>query len=557
MLRGPASILYGAGSPGGIVNYVTKRPTDEPLREIQLQAGSSGWGSGALDLSDRATKDGKLRFRLTALKSREDFYTDASSKDHAFIAPALTWQPGESTTLTLLGYYQEDDLKGTNDRLRNVYLPASPYYGTGITNKTYFGEPGFDRIKSTQSQTGYILEHKINDTWSVTQNASHFHFSMLQKDIALDSLNAAAGTVGRRVSASSRYGSSDSIDTSFQAKWSGGAVSHTTLLGFDYQKGNYHWLWGGGSAPDLDLSAMNYGQAVSTPAYSYRVGGSTKQSGYYLQDQLKFKQWTAILGGRYDRYDQSFRNLSSGATTVTDQNAFSGRAGIVYDAGHGFKPYVSYSESFEGQGGSDRHGNAFKPTTGRQYEAGVQFEPRNMNARFTAAVFDLRKQNVSTTDPVDTLFQVQTGEVASQGLELEANLQAFQGLNLTLAYTLLDNKVTKDNDAARVGRRTQDVPRHNASLWLDTVKPGDREGWSCGAGLRYIGSRYNYYNTRKFGGSVLTDAMVRYDTGGWRYTLNVANVFDKQYVVTSQDYWAHYDQVDTGRKVLLTATRRW
>lgn len=558
VLRGPASILYGAGTPGGIVNYVTKRPTNEPLREIQLQTGSSGWNRGALDISDRATKDGKVLFRLTALKSKEDFYTDSSTKDHSFLAPALTWQPTESTTLTLLGYFQKNDLKGTTDRLRTVYLPDSPYYGTGIANKTYYGEPGFDRNESNQSQTGYIFEHKINDIWSVTQNANHFHYSMIQKGVTLASLNTAAGTVGRTSSATSRYGSSDSIDTSFQAKWSRGAVSHTTLLGFDYQKGDYHWLWGGGTAPDLDLATMNYGQGVTIPAYSYRVGGYTKQSGYYLQDQLKSGRWTAVLGGRYDRYDQTFRNLSYGSTTITDQNAFTGRAGIVYDAGSGVKPYVSYSESFEGQGGSDRHGNAFEPTTGRQYELGIQYEPKNMNARFTAAVFDLRKQNVTTTDPVDTLFQVQTGEVASKGLELEANMQAFKGLNLTLAYTLLNNKVTKDNDAARIGRRTQDVPRHSASLWLDTVKPGDTaEGWSFGAGLRYIGSRYNYYNTRKFGGSVLTDAMVRYDAGGWRYALNVTNVFDKQYVVTSQDYWAYYDSVDTGRKVMLTATRRW
>lgn len=560
VLRGPASILYGAGSPGGIINKVSKRPTAEPLRELQLQAGSSGKLGGALDVSGPATEDSKLLFRLTALKSEEDLYIDSSSKEHAFIAPALTWRPNDNTSLTLLAYFQKDKLNGTTEEFyKKVYLPDNSFYGSGLSSKTYFGEAGFDRSIANQSQIGYILEHKINTIWSVTQTASHFHTSLTQGGVVADSLDSAGQTVSRSTRATGRYGSSDSIDTSFQAKWSSGAVTHTTLLGFDYQEGSYNWRWGGDSAPDLDLSSMNYGQAVATPAYSYITSGNTKQNGYYLQDQLKFgDRWTAILGGRYDRYDNFFKNVSYGTTTVTDQNAFTGRAGIVYDAGGGVKPYISYSESFQGQSGSDRHGNAFEPTTGHQYELGVQYEPENMNARFTAALFDLRKQNVTTTDPENTLFQVQTGEVASKGLELEANMQAFKGLNLTLSYTLLDNKVTKDNNTARVGRRTQDVPKHSASLWLDTVKPGDTaEGWSCGAGLRYIGSRYNYYNTRKFGGSVLTDAMVRYDTGGWRYVLNVTNVFDKQYVVTSQDYWAYYDSVDTGRKILLTATRRW
>jgi iron complex outermembrane receptor protein len=220
-------------------------------------------------------------------------------------------------------------------------------------------------------------------------------------------------------------------------------------------------------------------------------------------------------------------------------------------------PYISYSESFQGEGGADRLGKAFKPTTGQQVELGVQVEPKRMNARFTAAIFDLRKQNVLNTDPVDTTFKIQTGEVASKGLELEANMQAFKGLNLTMAYTLLDNKITKDSNSAKVGLRTEGVPRHSASLWLDTVKPGEKvQGWSFGTGLRYIGSRYNYENTRKLDSTVLTDVMVRYDSGAWRYALNAANIFDKRYVVISKD-WANYDSVDTGRKIVLTATYNW
>ncbi|WP_378956846.1 TonB-dependent siderophore receptor [Pelosinus sp. sgz500959] len=557
VLRGPASILYGANSPGGLINQVSKRPTSTDLREIQLQVGNSGQLSTALDLGGPLRQDGKLLFRLTAHTTEEDLYVNQSSNEKYFIAPALTWIPNEKTSLTLLTHFLKNNIKGDYNYTRNVYLPGHPLYG--FSNKLLIGQD-YDRYTKDQTQIGYILEHRFNDTWSVTQTARHLDLSYENKITNVSTLDSDGHTlnrVGRNIKGDFI---TNAIDTHFQAKWSAGAVAHTTLLGFDFQHSDSKYRWGRGSLPALDLLTLQAAQAVTNPAFSTMTNATTEQTGWYVQDQLKFnKRWTALVGGRYDQYDQDSLNLKNGIRTRTNQDALTGRLGLVYDAGDGVMPYISYNESFQAQSGNDRNGNSFTPTTGRQYELGVQYQPANSNARFTAAIFDLRKQNVLTTDPVDDNFSIQTGEIASKGLELEANIAAFKGANLTASYTLLNNKITKDTDPQRIGLHTEGVPRHSASIWLDTTSPTEdkKQGWSFGAGLRYIGSRYDYDNLHKVGGVWLADALVRYDTGSWRYALNVHNLLDKHYIIgdfASSDY---YDTVDEGRTIQLTATRRW
>lgn len=559
VLRGPAGILYGSGSPGGLINQVSKRPTAEPFQEIELQTGSSRERSAALDVGGPATADGKLLFRLTARNYDKDLYHDYSSESRHFIAPALTWQPDDHTSLTILTHFQKENSDGdAHGPVR--YFPDHDLYG--YSDRLLAGEPGYDGFDRENTQIGYVLEHQINGTWAVRQSYRHSNLGVNYRYMSYDA------PVNGIISRFARYILSDltgdALDTQLQANWSGGAVAHTVLLGVDYQRSTlkYSERYGGQASP-LDLNNPNYGQAVDVAGlpYSYIADTTTRQTGFYVQDQLKIgKRWTAVAGGRYDRYDSDTLNRLSGARTVIDQNAFTGRLGVVYDAGHGLMPYLSYDESFEGQSGTDRQNNQFDPTTSRQAELGVQYQPKHMNARFTAAVFDLRKQNALTGDPLNDVlggnYSIQTGEEKAQGLELEATAQIANGLNLTASYTLLDKKITKDTDAARIGRREAGVPRHSASLWLDNTGPDERtNGWSFGGGVRYIGSRYDSANVVKSPDVFVADAMVRYDADKWRYTLNVQNLFDKQYVVSSYRSYG-YENLHPGRTVRLTASCR-
>lgn len=559
VLRGPASLLYGAGGPGGTINRVTKRPTAEALHELQLQAGGNNEFGGALDIGGPANADGTLFFRLTGRSYREDLNTSMSTLKRQYIAPALAWRPNDATSLTLLTSYQTEVVHGDPLPYRKVYLPSHLLYGYPGTMLQ--GEPDYSGYKKTQTQLGYILEHRFDDIWSLTQTARHYHSAMSYRAITVSDLAADGYTASRTARYDTDRVSGDTIDTQVKANWSDGLLEHATLLGFDFHRDEENYRYRSGAAPSLDLLTRNYGQTVTDPGLVIMRDTRNKRRGLYLQDRLKLdRRWTITAGGRRDWYHKDEVNPMTGERTLFKQNASTGRLGVVYDAGNGVLPYISYDNSFIPQAGHDRQGKSFDPLTGRQYELGVQYVPENRNIRLSAAVFDLRQQNVLTTDPLNTAadtYQVQTGEVAARGLELEANLAAVRGLNITAAYTLLDKKITKDNDAALIGRRTANVPRHSASLWFDTASPQEsNDGWGFGAGLRYIGPRYDYYNTSKLGGLVLADAMLRYTAGDWQYALNVRNLFDREYISA---YWpsSGYYYSDDHRTVRLTATCRW
>ena len=175
IMRGPASVLYGQNPPGGLINYVSKRPTAEPFHEVEASAGTFDRFEGKFDLSGPITEESDLLYRVTGLARDSDTQVDFVNDDRYFIAPALTWA-GEDTTLTLLANYQHD-----NAGWGIQFLPAS---GTVLDNPngrlprhTFTGEPDFDRYNLDQAAFGYLFEHRFNDVFTVRQNArvSYLH----------------------------------------------------------------------------------------------------------------------------------------------------------------------------------------------------------------------------------------------------------------------------------------------------------------------------------------------------------------------------------------------
>jgi iron complex outermembrane receptor protein len=198
------------------------------------------------------------------------------------------------------------------------------------------------------------------------------------------------------------------------------------------------------------------------------------------------------------------------------------------------------------------------PETGKQYEAGIKYQPKDTNMRYTAAIYDLRRQNVLTPDPDPThLFRsIQTGEITSRGIELEAIATLDSGLNLVAAYSYNDAKVTKSNDAD-LGKRPRAVPAHMASLWADyTIREGALNGLGFGGGVRYVGASVgDFTNTFQAPAYTLVDAMVRYDIDNWRFSVNATNLFDNQYVASCSTI--NFCSVGRMRTVLGRVSYRW
>jgi iron complex outermembrane receptor protein len=556
VLRGPASVLYGQNNPGGIVNFVSKRPTALPFREVELQMGSFNLFQGAFDLSGPVTKDGTLLFRLTGLARDSDTQVEFVEDDRLFIAPTLTWRPRAGTTLTILGHYQSDSTDFTSS------LPAE---GTVLSNRfgripvsRYSGEPGFAGYDRTQSAIGYLFEHQAGDAWTFRQNARYDYLDVGQQGLFGTGLQADQRTLNRLSFDSESDKHAFAIDTQAQARFVTGPLAHTLLGGLDYQRLTES-VFGGccPAGPPIDVFDPVYGQAVPRPPINLDTDTTLEQIGLYLQDQIKlYERLVLVLGGRHDWASSDTDDRISGTSTEQEDRAFTARAGLVYLFDVGVAPYVSYSESFLPIVGTNLFGEPFEPERGQQYEIGVKYQPPGTKSFVTVAAFDLRRQNVLTADPTNPFNRVQTEEVRSRGVELEGIASLPFGLDVVASYTYLDTEITKSN-AGDEGKRPLIVPEHLASLWADyTIRGTSCAGLGFGGGVRYIGSTFgDTANTLEVPDYTLADAAVHYEWRGLRFAVNAKNLFDKEHVASC--FGPTFCRYGDGRTVIGTVGYRW
>lgn len=549
VIRGPASVLYGQVAPGGLVEAVSKRPTETPLHEVSVLGGSNDLMQGQFDFSGALDKEGKFLYRATGLARDADAEIEGTDDNRRFFAPAVTWRPNGDTSLTLLAQYQQYESTGW------------PYYYASGSNvsKIWVGDPNYNEFSLDQFHVGYQFSHKFNDTWQVRQN---FRYGRMEHDSRyIMALNATGNTLSRYAGVVHQSSDTYALDNQAQADFSTGPARHTLLFGAGYDRMHYNLKEGGALAPTLDLSSPSYGISFSDPAISEQSRQTQQQVGVYTQDQLRIGKVALTLGGRWDHATNETKDLVALTTTDTTDSKFTGKAGVVYLFDNGLAPYVSYSESFLPTSGTDYYKLPFKPTTGQQKEVGIKFQPPGHNSFVTVALYDLVQQNVLTRDPVHTTSQIQTGEVQSRGFEVEAKAEIIDGLNLIGAYSYTDAEVTKSN-TSNLGKVPVVTPRHTASAWVDyTLRGGALEGFGIGSGVRYVGHSYGdsantVYNDSYF----LVDAMVRYDLSavdpdlqGIQASLNVGNLFDKE-VSTCNSGGCNWL---AGRNVIGKLTYRW
>ena len=558
VLRGPASVMFGQGDAGGIVNRVSKRPTGSTAREVEVQLGSFGRKQIGFDVEGVFNPEGTLQYRLVGVgldtETQLQYTTgERISNDRLYLAPSLRWLITPNTTLTVLSEFMKD--RAGDD----IWYTAD---ADGNLTNVLEGDPRFSWLERDIATVGYQLEHRFNDTLTLRQNFRHAH-GKAEKQHFWASLDDTDPNTLLRTAVRDEYDLDQTLlDTHLQAKLRTGAVDHTVLVGLDWNHVKAaNKTFENPSTPSLDMQNPVYGQSIADPdLLTWDEKQKSTQLGLYLQDQLRFGQrWTVTAGGRWDRVRTRTTEFED-STTQRDR-AFSGRLAVSYLLPNGWAPYASYAESFLPQSGTQSNGDPFDPTKGRQYEVGVKYQPQDSRYLFTAALFDLTKSNVSTPDPVDPdAGNVQTGEIRSRGLELEVKGQLMPRLEATASYTYIDAEVTKSNlveedtGVPEQGKRPMQVPRHTAAAWLN-YRLASVEGLSVGAGVRHVGKRYNdNVNTTSQPSHTLFDAAVGYDTGPWRLSLAVTNLFDKDYV-QSRAFGTYWQGVE--RTVRASVKYRW
>lgn len=558
VLRGASSVLYGQATPGGLINVVSKLPTEEPLHELRMSYGSHDRRELATDHGGKLSEDGVWTYRLTAMARESGTQVQYIDDDRVYIAPSVRWQPSAATSLTVLSTFQ---------RTRTAYVYGMPVQGTlestiegKIPTRRFVGEPGYDGSDVRSWDLGYRFEHAFNDAVSVRQNLRYFSAQNNLKSTSLEGLLPGSNDTIAMRGQQDRVDNSDNfvVDNQMQVKLQTGAVAHTFLLGLDYAHRRHRTERYNRDAAPLNLYHPVYGQPVgpTTPALNSSTS-SGDRFGIYLQDQLKIAdKWVLLLGGRYDWSSERDRAIFFDAADKTKAEAFTGRAGLVYLADNGLAPYISFSQSFEPVSGTNRSGDAFKPTRGEQYEAGLRYQPHGSDMMISAAVYQLTQSNVLTPDPVaPTDYQAQTGEVRSRGFELEVRSPVGDNGRVIASYAYTDAKTMRSNNPADVGVRRGMTPRNMVSMWGDyRLSDLGLPKMRIGAGVRYIGSTLGLFNSAVSVHSyTIVDAMVSYDQGPWRFSLNANNLTDRIYVA-AYSYGAFYGP---RRNVMGSVAYRW
>ncbi|MCB8879726.1 TonB-dependent siderophore receptor [Acidisoma cellulosilytica] len=545
VLHGPASVLYGSVSPGGMVNLVSKTPTETPQHEVYLQGGSPEQIGGGFDLSGPVDGSNQVFYRLVGSALAGDTQVNGVDKQRISIAPSITYKPDADTSFTILGRYQYDPKAG--------YYNNLPAQGTVWGNPPGQipvdlnpGDPNYQKYSKREASIGYLFDHRFDDVWSVHQSLRYTYDQANLENVFAYGITSNGQDLERYAFANDTSLNQFTVDTNAQAKFSTGPLRHTITAGLDYQRIFYKETYGNNfDEPDLDIFAPVYNQAIN-PVTAFTTDTELQQQmGLYAQDQMRIGHLALLIGGRNDWATTAEHDETDGSAWANQSDTkFTWRVGAVYLMNNGISPYASYSTSFQPEVGTGASGNAFKPTTGQQYEVGVKYQPPGYNSFVTAALFNLTQQNVLTTDPTNSNFETQTGEIRSRGLELEGHASLTDSLNLILSYTYLDAVVTKSNTTSgaytyNVGDTPDGVPSNMASVWANYLLPWHAlRGITLGGGLRYVGSTYgDDQESFSVHAVTLLDAAVNYDLSalsdqlhGLSFQLNGSNLLNTTYV---------------------------
>lgn len=548
LLKGPASVLYGQGSPGGIVNYVSKTPKLNKGNEVVLSYGSFARAQLGVDINGSVSQDDKWIGRFVGLYRDSDSQVDYVTDDTQVLMPSLSFMPSDNTTLTLMGLFQEtkSDTAAQFIPVEGTLLPLAD--GTYLPDQdVYTGEPGFNKFDTSSNQITLLGEHYFDDTMSLSFTAlwrdgdADYHQAWTAFTGGTRYLNAFVGApiaptdtfVPRTFYQADNTFNQQAIDIRLSKQYATGRLDHELLAGVQYQAvetdANSAYYAGGGALQGdfryiLDLANPVFTGAPDQSVFDAIYRDSPTQEvddvGFYLSDQIAYHNWRFTLGLRHDRVENN-----SGVTKQDDsQTSYS--AGILYRFDNGLSPYVSYAESFETVVGLDNNDNQLKPEEGRQYEAGIKWAFSSIPGYVTVAYYDIEISNLPNPNSLPSDAAQQQGITRIDGVEIEGRV-TFDEVSAQFAASTMN---AEDPNGFALSAQ----PDSNASLWLNYA-PAKLAGLRIGAGLRYVGESVSEnasirYVTPSY---TLADLMLAYQfSDDIDLQLNVRNLTDKEYLTS-------------------------
>ncbi len=558
ILRGPSSALFGQTNVGGVVNMISKDPSDEAKGEAYTRFGSFQQKEVGFDTTGPIGQDSGVSYRLEGIYRDSNAQNDFGKNDRVAISPTVRWAPDDGTSLTVYGAYMKDDGGQVPAIIpaRGSVLPNS--LGLSIPTDFSDGDPSLAIYDKNSAYFGYRLEHELADDLILRQNFRYSYLDLNYQNLFTSGLLADQRTITRTAYNAQPTLDALALDTNLEYKFDTGAIQHTLLGGIDLQYQHLVNNTGSRVGPTLDIFSPVYGLNVTPAALQTRLDQTQRQAGIYLQDQIELGGFRLTLSGRQDYVgiDSDSTALATGRTTPYSSNpsAFTGRIGAAYVFDNGLVPYALYSTSFLPV--LTLSDTPLKPTTGELKEIGIKYAPAGQDYSITLSGFEATQQNV--VNRVAGVYY-QTDEVRVRGVEIEATANLWDGVNLTAAASWQNPAVTESQTAAQIGKMPYTVPKEQQSLFVsyDVPLPDSWDGkLTIGGGARHVGKTAgNSENSFFVPGYTLVDAFARYEHDRYSFQLNGYNLGDKTYVAGCNTLTqCYYGQ---GLTVVGTLSVRW
>ena len=555
VVKGPASVLYGRGSSGGLINRVTRKPGQD-LTAVTVSYGGRSDGRFELDLGKTLPEQG-VALRLTGAVERADSYRDQQFLEREAFAPSASVSLGDNTSLLVQADYLRDE------RVTDFGVPAYLGRPVDVDPGTYYGAANARDVDTSQSRVysaTTTLTHGFSDTLKFRNAFRYYDYSLSRFNTLTGSVDETAQTVSLNRSNVERDEHGWFNQAELTQDLTLGATRHQILYGVEVAR----------QVKDALTYARNGVATVSLfnpvlPILDRTVPGAPTADnrttfdtvGGYVQDMVSFgEHWKALVGVRYDRFEQdTYLRPTRRDLARTDKN-WSPRAGLVWQPTASQSYYASWSRSFQPSGETFALAatNAdIAPEETTNHEVGGKFDFLNGQASATVSVFRLERTGIKATNPA-TQEIVNIGVQRTDGVEVTGNLDLSNGWRAVAGYAYLDAKVidsvAKDANQFIEGKRATITPEHSANLWL-TKDVGERFGF--GAGANYVGDRFaNPGNTVTLPAYTTVDAMAWGRFGPIVAQLNVSNLFDEGYTVSGHGTSPNLNLPGAPRSAMVT-----
>jgi len=600
ILKGPASVLFGAGDLGGSINLVTESPLYEPRYESEVRVGSFDRYRGVLDFSGPLDDKNQLAYRVNLSYEDNGSFIDFQENEFFFVSPSLQVVNTDDTSLIFDLEYLKSFSQGTSSGLpaisaigieNNSFVDQLVEGGLVISDElresagtldisSNLGEPSITEGSVFITRVGYRLSHELNDSWKIN-NDFLASFQETPDETFVVGVGFAQQLGQPNFDLLSRIylsNPSERESYAFNANVVGEfdvlGIDQTLLLGTEVSleterdtiiqrlPSPFLSFFPLTPATPFSISDPNYDPATFFNDLNRdRIGtdsvANRNRYGFYAQTQLDFSDnFIALLGGRLDVVDQDFRDFINPDPDPIELNetAFSPRVGLVYKPIENVSLYASYSQSFNPAVGQSFEDEVFGPERGRQFETGIKASFLDERVFTTLAYYDLTRSNVLTQDAINTGFQVQIGEQKSSGIEFDIAGEILPGWNVIANYANTNARVTEDNEID-VGTRLINSPRNAASLWTTyQLQSGGLQGLGVGLGVLVVGDR-NGELRRPFElpSYTRTDASIFYERDSFRTQVNFENVFNVRYFEGARDQF----RVQPGSPFAVSASVNW